>query len=83
MKLNKVDKLFLTGAGAEEHAGLSGLVLTLSGLGSPVLEVFGPTGVDEVVVRLCSHGRLNSPRCELAHAYTNSGEVLMLHANSQ
>lgn len=51
VKLGKVDKLFLTGTGAEEHAGLSGLVLTLSGLGSPALEVFGPTGVDKVVVR--------------------------------
>lgn len=51
MKLAKVDKLFLTGTGAEEHAGLSGLILTLSALGSPVLEVFGPTGVDKLVVR--------------------------------
>ncbi|CAN0524321.1 unnamed protein product, partial [Scytosiphon promiscuus] len=45
------DKLFLTGTGAEEHAGLSGLILTLSALGSPALEVFGPTGVDKLVVR--------------------------------
>lgn len=51
MKLAKVDKLFLTGTGAEEHAGLSGLILTLSALGSPALEVFGPTGVDKLVVR--------------------------------
>lgn len=57
MKLAKVDKLFLTGTGAEEHAGLSGLILTLSALGSPALEVFGPTGVDKLVVRgVMSHG---------------------------
>ena len=51
VKLAKVDKLFLTGTGAEEHAGLSGVILTLSALGSPALEVFGPTGVDKLVVR--------------------------------
>lgn len=54
MKLAKVNKVFLTGTGAEEHAGLSGLILTLSALGSPVLEVFGPTGVDKLVVRQVS-----------------------------
>lgn len=51
VKLAKVDKVFLTGTGAEEHAGLSGLILTLSALGSRALEVFGPTGVDKLVVR--------------------------------
>lgn len=51
MKLAKVNKLFLTGTGAEEHAGLSGLTLTLSALGSPALEVFGASGVDKLVVR--------------------------------
>lgn len=51
VKLATVNKLFLTGTGAEEHAGLSGLVLTLSALGAPALEVFGPTGVDKLVVR--------------------------------
>lgn len=50
MKLGKVNKVFLTGTGAEEHAGLSGLILTLSALGSPVLEVFGPAGVDKLAV---------------------------------
>lgn len=50
MKLAKVNKVFLTGTGAEEHAGLSGLILTLSALGSPVLEVFGPAGIDKLAV---------------------------------
>lgn len=50
VKLAKVNKVFLTGTGAEEHAGLSGLILTLSALGSPVLEVFGPAGVDKLAV---------------------------------
>lgn len=54
MKLAKVNKVFLTGTGAEEHAGLSGLILTLSALGAPVLEVFGPNGVDKLVVRQAS-----------------------------
>lgn len=60
VKLAKVNKLFLTGTGAEEHAGLSGLVLTLSALGSPVLEVFGPTGVDKLVVRKYHDTDLNT-----------------------
>lgn len=60
MKLAKVNKLFLTGTGAEEHAGLSGLILTLSALGSPVLEVFGPTGVDKLVVRQPSTCRIGT-----------------------
>lgn len=51
VKLGKVDKLFVTGTGAEEHAGLTELILTLSALGSPTLEVFGPEGIDEFVVR--------------------------------
>lgn len=55
VKLGKVNKLFLTGTGAEEHAGLSGLILTLSALGSPVLEVFGPSGIDKLVVSLYSN----------------------------
>lgn len=50
VKLAKVNKVFLTGTGAEEHAGLSGLMLTLSALGSPLLEVFGPAGVDKLAV---------------------------------
>lgn len=50
IKLATVNKVFLTGTGAEEHAGLSGLILTLSALGAPVLEVFGPTGVDKLAV---------------------------------
>ncbi|CAM9267280.1 unnamed protein product [Ectocarpus sp. 12 AP-2014] len=56
VKLAKVNKLFLTGTGAEEHAGLSGLILTLSALGSPALEVFGPTGVDKLVEGLQAFG---------------------------
>ncbi|CBJ31015.1 conserved unknown protein [Ectocarpus siliculosus] len=56
VKLAKVNKLFLTGTGAEEHAGLSGLILTLSALGSPALEVFGPTGVDTLVAGLQAFG---------------------------
>lgn len=51
VKLGKVDKLFVTGTGAEEHAGLTELILTLSALGSPTLEVFGPEGIDGLVVR--------------------------------
>lgn len=60
VKLRRVNKLFLTGTGAEEHAGLTGLLLSLSDLGSPMLEIFGPSGVDKLVVRkgaVCScHG---------------------------
>eukprot|EP00752_Nemacystus_decipiens_P002879 g2679.t1 len=56
VKLAKVNKVFLTGTGAEEHAGLSGLILTLSSLVSPTLEVFGPAGVDKLVKGLQAFG---------------------------
>eukprot|EP00903_Cladosiphon_okamuranus_P017423 g16047.t1 len=56
VKLAKLNKVFLTGTGAEEHAGLSGLVLTLSALCSPALEVFGPAGVDKLVEGLHAFG---------------------------
>ena len=63
MKLGKVDKLFITGTGPEEHAGLTELILMLSDLRSPTLEVFGPAGINGLVVR---EALKSSRRCALS-----------------
>ncbi|CAM9740640.1 unnamed protein product, partial [Choristocarpus tenellus] len=64
IKLAKVNKIFMTGTGAEEHAGLPGVVLSLSHLGVPMLEIFGPEGVEKLYLFL-------SPATEALHGLTS------------